>query len=72
VTEAASAASPVERSALYPSGSAEQRAAEPLIVAAVAADIEVTLVPARLRLTVGAAVDVDLPVGSRPPLTRVG
>jgi len=43
-----------------PSGSGEQRAAEEvLIVAAVAADLEVTLLPARLRLPAVAAVDVD-------------
>lgn len=43
----------------HPSGSGEQRAAEPLILTAVSATLGVPLAPRRLRLPGGSAVDVD-------------
>lgn len=51
----------------HPSGSLEQRDAEPLILAAVAASCSVALAPRRLGLTGESAVDVD-GVNDEPPV----
>lgn len=51
----------------HPSGSREQRDAEPLVLAAVAVAMGTVLAPRRLRLPGGSAVDVD-GVGDDPPV----